>query len=161
MEYLKIFNALDDRKVRYIVCGGLAMNIYGIPRMTIDIDLLIDFTKENVEVFQKILSELKYKPLQPVDLESFIDAKSRKEAIDDKNMIVYSYYNQISNFMQLDVLLDVPLSFDEMWNRKSEVKSGGISIYLVSVEDLIKMKEYSNRIQDRDDIVLLNKFVKK
>ncbi len=161
MEYLKIFKALDDHKVRYIVCGGLAMNIYGIPRMTIDIDLLIDFTKENIEIFQKILAELKYKPLQPINLESFIDSKSRKDAVDNKNMIVYSYYNQINNFMQLDVLLDVPLSFDEMWSRKSEVNSGGVPIYLVSVEDLIKMKEYSNRIQDRDDIVLLTKFIKK
>lgn len=161
MEYLKIFKGLDDHKVRYIVCGGLAMNIYGIPRMTVDIDLLLDFTAENVRVFQKLLLELKYKPLQPVDLESFIDSKNRREAIDSKNMIVYSYYNQISNFMQLDVLLDVPLTFEELWNRKNEVRSGDISINLVSVEDLIKMKEYSDRIQDRDDIVLLTKFVKK
>lgn len=161
MEYLKIFKALDDNKVRYIVCGGLAMNIYGVPRMTIDIDLLLDFTKENIDLFQKILFELKYKPLQPVDLDSLVDEKSRRVAIDSKNMIVYSYYNQISSFMQLDVLLDVPLTFEELWVRKAEVKSGEVSINLVSVGDLIKMKEYSNRIQDRDDIALLTKFIQK
>ena len=161
MEYQKIFKALDDHKIRYIVCGGLAMNIYGIPRMTVDIDLLLDFTKDNIESFQKILADLKYKPVLPVNLDSFIDVGKRKEAIDSKNMIVYSYYNQISNFMQLDVLLDVPLSFEVMWQRKAEIKSGDIAINLVSVDDLIKMKEYSNRIQDRDDIALLTKFIKR
>ncbi len=37
MEYLKLFKLLDAREVRYLLCDGLAVNIYGIPRMTADI----------------------------------------------------------------------------------------------------------------------------
>lgn len=67
----------------------------------------------------------------------------------------------MSNYMQLDVLLDAPMTFEEMWKNKVSRKANEFSIYLVSVEHLIKMKEYSNRAQDRDDIVLLTKFKKK
>ena len=44
MEYLELFSKLEQFKVRYLICGGLAVNIYVIPRMTADIDLLLDFT---------------------------------------------------------------------------------------------------------------------
>ena len=46
MEYLELFSKLEQFKVRYLICGGLAVNIYGIPRMTADIDLLLDFTEK-------------------------------------------------------------------------------------------------------------------
>ena len=41
MDYFKLFEALYLAKIKYLVCGGLAVNIYGIPRMTADVDLLI------------------------------------------------------------------------------------------------------------------------
>ena len=47
MEYEKLFDCFYNNKVRYVICGGLAVNIYGIPRMTADIDLIIDFSAEN------------------------------------------------------------------------------------------------------------------
>ena len=161
MKYLKIFKSLFDEKIRYMICGGLAMNIYGIPRMTIDIDLLLDFTEDNIKSFQKVLKQLKYKPLAPVELRTLVSEQKRNEIIEEKNMIAYSYYNQISNYVQLDILLKTPLSFEVMWKKKSERKSNGYSLFLVSVEHLIEMKQYSDRIQDRDDILLLTKFIKR
>jgi len=32
--YIEIFRALQKEEVRYLVVGGLAMNLQGIPRMT-------------------------------------------------------------------------------------------------------------------------------
>jgi len=51
MEFLQLFELLDQRKVRYLICGGLAVSIYGIQRTTADIDLLVDFDKENLTSF--------------------------------------------------------------------------------------------------------------
>jgi hypothetical protein len=52
MEIKKIFDVLNQYNVKYLVCGGLAVNIYGIPRMTADIDLLLDFEESNVLNFE-------------------------------------------------------------------------------------------------------------
>jgi hypothetical protein len=40
-EFNKIISLLVERHIGYAVCGGLALAVYGIPRATIDIDLLI------------------------------------------------------------------------------------------------------------------------
>jgi hypothetical protein len=57
MEYELLFEALWKGKIRSLVCGGLAVNIYGVPRMTADIDLLLDFEPENLSRFEQILKE--------------------------------------------------------------------------------------------------------
>lgn len=59
--------------------------------------------------------------------------------------------------MSVDVLVDIPLAFDEMWKRKEVRKFEASDVYFISLEDLISLKKYSNRIQDRQDILLLSK----
>jgi len=46
MEYLKLFEQLQQHDIRYMLCGGLAVNVYGIPRMTADIDIVLDFEEK-------------------------------------------------------------------------------------------------------------------
>jgi len=60
MEFLQLFELLDHRKVRYLICGGLAVSIYGIQRTTADIDLLVDFDKENLTSFLSTIKPLSY-----------------------------------------------------------------------------------------------------
>lgn len=38
MIYLDLFQALDKHRVLYLLIGGLAMNLHGVPRMTMDVD---------------------------------------------------------------------------------------------------------------------------
>lgn len=40
-EFVTLTNALNERGVAYAVYGGLALAVHGLPRATIDIDLLI------------------------------------------------------------------------------------------------------------------------
>ncbi len=39
---------LNEEGVKYILVGGFAMNYYGFPRATEDIDLLVDPSDENI-----------------------------------------------------------------------------------------------------------------
>ena len=47
MDYLEIFKNFNSRSIHYIVVGGLAVNFLGVPRMTYDIDIVIDLDKKN------------------------------------------------------------------------------------------------------------------
>ncbi len=161
MEYIELFKKLEQQRIHYLICGGLAVNIYGIPRMTADIDLLLDFTDENVDNFENAIKVLMYQSRIPVSLKTFVNKKERQQAVKDKNFFAYSYFNSRSNYMSLDVLMDVPLIFEEMWNKKESRQVDGILVNLVSVEDLIKLKQYANRKQDIDDVILLSKLIKK
>ncbi len=159
MEYLNLFKELDESKVKYLICGGLAVNIYGIPRMTADIDLLIDFEPSNTEKFDAIVKKLFYASLVPLELASLSSESKRFEMIKTKNLIAYSYYNTKHSFMNLDVLIDVPSSFEEMWNRREVRHLDRTAINIVSIKDLISMKQYSNRTQDQQDILFLSKLI--
>ena len=160
MEYSLLFEQLDKQKIRYLLCGGMAVNIYGIPRMPADIDLLLDFNEENVVRFEGVMKVLSYISSIPLSLKILVDKTEREKIIRDKNMVAYSFFNSRAGVMALDVLIDVPLEFDEMWGRKEVRKISAGNVNLVSVEDLISLKKYANRKQDNDDILLLSKLLK-
>lgn len=161
MEYIQLFQKLQEQRIRYLICGGLAVNIYGIPRMTADIDILLDFTEDNLERFETSIKELKYQSMIPLSIRTFVSKKEREKAISEKNLIAYSYFNSMSNYMNLDVLIDLPFVFEEMWQEKEERHVEGVCVSIVSVDHLIAMKKYSNRKQDMDDVILLSKLPKK
>ncbi len=48
MYYFEILEGLYKSKVRYLVVGGLSVNLYGVPRVTQDIDIVIAMDRENV-----------------------------------------------------------------------------------------------------------------
>lgn len=48
LDYLGIFKELNAKGIRCIVVGGMAVNLHGIPRMTYDIDLLLDIDDRNI-----------------------------------------------------------------------------------------------------------------
>lgn len=161
MEFVKLFIALSQHRIRYLICGGLAINIYGIPRSTADIDLVLDLEQENVAAFLKVISKIGYYAHLPISLENLIDKNQRNEFIQNKNLIAYSFYNSSNNVMSMDVLIDTPIDFEVMWSNREVRKISGEEINIVSIPDLITMKKYAGRLQDEKDIILLSEMIKK
>ncbi|PIX26488.1 MAG: hypothetical protein COZ68_01110 [Deltaproteobacteria bacterium CG_4_8_14_3_um_filter_43_13] len=62
LDYLGILKKMNEKGVRYIVVGGIAVNLYGIPRMTYDIDLMLDLEDKNLKKFLKLLKSWGFKP---------------------------------------------------------------------------------------------------
>ena len=75
IKFEKVFSALNKAKVRYLVVGGIAVNLYGIERATADIDLVVDLEGNNLNRFIAVMKELNFKPKIPVRLEDFIKKK--------------------------------------------------------------------------------------
>lgn len=44
-----VFASFQKHEVRYIVIGGIAAVLYGVPRATFDLDVLIEPTPENAQ----------------------------------------------------------------------------------------------------------------
>ncbi len=57
-----ILQSLDDARVRYILIGGYASVIHGVPRTTVNMDLALDPEEQNV---RRALEVLKARGLQP------------------------------------------------------------------------------------------------
>ena len=57
-EFKSIVSALEEHGIDYAVCGGLAMAVHGLPRATVDIDLLI--LAERLEDAKSVVRSLGY-----------------------------------------------------------------------------------------------------
>ncbi len=74
----------------------------------------------------------------------------------EKNMKVVSFYNLKDYFKVIDIGVNLPKN-QEILGRKKYTKIDGFKIPIVSVNDLIKMKEESGRLRDLNDVENLKK----
>jgi tRNA nucleotidyltransferase/poly(A) polymerase len=44
-----LFDALNRAHVRYVVVGGVALVLHGYPRLTVDVDLVVDLAPEEAD----------------------------------------------------------------------------------------------------------------
>lgn len=155
--FKKLFDSLNEERVEYLLCGGIAVNLYGIERATADIDLVLGLNEENLTKFVKVAKKLALKPKAPVKIEELISAEKRQEWKKDKNMKVFSLYDEKAPFFIIDILIDEPFDFSEVYRRKKEIKFGETVIPIVPIDVLIEMKEKTGRLQDKADVFYLRK----
>jgi hypothetical protein len=48
MFYLDLFRALNEAGVRYVLVGGVALNLHGVERATMDVDVAIALDGDNL-----------------------------------------------------------------------------------------------------------------
>jgi hypothetical protein len=131
---------LQESKIEYALCGGLALAVYGLPRATIDIDLLI--TKDSLADVQTIAQELRYTlKATPMEFAKGVIEIHRVSKIDPESGDLFS----------LDFLLVTP-EIDSVWRSRREVEWEDGKLWLVSREGLITLKSLRGSGQDLDDI---------
>ncbi len=157
LDYLAIFKRLNKEGIRYIVVGGIAVNLYGIPRMTYDIDLLLDLEDKNLDRFLRLLKGWGFKPKVPVDIMDFARKDKRKDWIKNKNMKAFNLINPGWAISEIDIVVDSPIDYEKGYKRVNHIILHGISIPVISIKDLIKMKAITGRQQDRADIKYLKR----
>jgi len=54
-----VFRCFQLHNVKYVVIGGIASILYGVPRTTFDLDILIEATPENAKLLLEALEEAK------------------------------------------------------------------------------------------------------
>jgi len=73
-----IFAVLQGTGVRYVVVGGVAVNLHGYQRFTKDVDLVIELVADRALKALQALEAIGYKPTVPVKLTDFADPAIRE-----------------------------------------------------------------------------------
>ncbi len=160
MYYFEILEGLYKSDIKYLIVGGLSVNLYGIPRVTQDIDIVIAMNKENILKLTSLLIESGYVPRLHVSPDDLANPDKVKNWIENKNLKAFSFYHKKDNYKVIDIVLVHPLDFEMSFKNKTVKKAKDIDIYLASIDDIIKMKDSSGRAQDLSDIEMLNKIRK-
>lgn len=151
-----IFTALQATGTRYVVVGGVAVNLHGYQRFTKDIDLVIELVPDRALKALEALRTIGYKPNVPVKLADFADPTIREGWIRDKGMTVFQMYSDQTR-LSVDIFVRYPVDFDELWNQATAVDLPGASPRIASIDHLIRMKREAGRAQDLLDIEKLTK----
>jgi hypothetical protein len=160
MYYFEILEALQSSRIRYLIIGGLAVNLYGVPRVTQDIDLVISTERSNILELLSVLKGLGYVPRLPVNPEDLADPVKVEDWTKNRNMRAFSFYHQKENYRVIDIVLVHPLDFETAFMNRTVKRVKDVEIFLASIDDLIKTKTASGRPQDVSDIEMLRKVLR-
>ena len=149
--YNEILKDFEKQKVKYIVVGGLAFNLLGGQRSTSDLDILVEMSDINLAKIVKILTKRGYHVKQPVDPMGIADKATRQNWIHHKNMKAFNFYKE-DEFKEVDIIIETPVSFEMAKKTIRYIKIDTVTVPVISINHLIKMKEKANRDIDRTDI---------
>jgi len=143
--FVKIFRCFNVAKVRYLVVGGVAVNLHGYPRFTGDLDILLFLDEENLKKVDNVMRKLSYSERLPV---SIMDLK-------DKNLKAFTFNPPYGSLLQVDIVIEASLKFDKFFKKRLVKVFDGVRIPVVSIEDLIEMKKKTGRSKDKIDLSVL------
>ena len=140
MSIEKVFAALNDKGARYLLVGGLASVLHGVPRTTMDIDIAISPEKANVK---KCISALKG-----------IGMSSDTEHVDE---ILGQGGITFENELSVDLLTNLPKAedFEKLWKGRKVVEYQDIKLTVISKRDLRRILKKVGRAQDVEDLEYL------
>jgi len=150
--YEEILREFQKKRVKYILVGGMAFNLLGGERTTLDMDIIVEMEDENLRKIVTILKKAGYHVKQPVDPMMIADKKTRKDWIANKNMKAFNFYKSERSYEEVDIVIDSPVNFKNAIGRAIKVRISGLNLVIISPEDFIKMKKASGRDKDLQDI---------
>jgi hypothetical protein len=148
----ELIAVLARHGVDYLVIGGVATQVHGHRRTTMDLDLTPDPSPENLHRLGAALTELEARPR---------DAGSEKAEVPvgdpDRLAVAAIVPPLLTRHGQLHILKEPKGAhgFDEMRKRALVVDLDGNEVAIVSLDDLIRMKRAAGRPADLDDIAAL------
>jgi predicted nucleotidyltransferase len=138
--YLDVFASLNSQGVRYVVIGGIAAIIHGVPRATFDLDMLIEATTDNATKL----------------LEAFEAANLGTALLTTPEELVSQEITIFRDRVRIDVQTRTPgTEFDGAWQRRETLQFNGVTIQIISLDDLIATKKAAGREVDLSDVALL------
>ena len=159
MFYLNLFKALNAHNIDYLLVGGLAVNLHGVPRLTMDVDLVIALNADNIAKLEACAKSLNLRPSVPVMLADIADANKRAALFKEKHLIALSLISDKPEMPTVDIVIHHPLDFKKAYQNKVERDISGTPVMLASIEDMITMKKAAGRAQDLADIKHLERFL--
>ncbi|MCX7011730.1 MAG: nucleotidyl transferase AbiEii/AbiGii toxin family protein [Candidatus Sumerlaeota bacterium] len=143
LEFVKeIAIRLESENVPYMLTGSMAMAVYSIPRMTRDIDIVVDCYPEDAERLAELFRA-----------DCYVDVESVREAAAERGMfnIIHKEWIIKADFI---IRKDEPYRKLEL-ERRRRVDIDGVSICVVAPEDLILSKlrwarDSESELQQRD-----------
>lgn len=139
MDTESLLRSLNAHGVDYVIIGATAFPVHGYSRATLDIDIFIRPTAENVRQTRTALQDFGY------DM-----TEAPAEEMLAKKILIrqYAVETDIHPFVK-------GVTFERIWKNKIAGAIGSSPAYFASLDDLIAMKKAAGRPRDKEDVRIL------
>jgi len=134
----KVIELLEQVKTPYMIVGGVAVAYYGYPRMTLDVDVMIELSLEDTKRLVKLAKRAKFDIHEGEVLES---------------TRVGNRFVAMLGERRVDFWLAKSGREREMLSRRRRVKLFGKQTWICSLEDLVLSKLDAGRNKNHDDVL--------
>jgi hypothetical protein len=136
----RVTEGLERFKIPYMLSGSVAMSVYTLPRMTMDIDIVIELSQSDVDAFLSIFEHNFY--VDPISVTDEIKRNGMFNVIDHKSGFKVDFIIRKENeYRKLE------------FNRKMKKSIGNKKVWVVSLEDLVISKiEWIQQLQSPKQI---------
>lgn len=122
----RVCKLLDQNNIPYMISGSIAMNIYTIPRMTRDIDIVVELSLDRVDEFTDL----------------FPNSYFNKDAIKDeiKRKGIFNIIDHYTGF-KIDFIIRKDTEYFRLaFGRRQRIIELDTELSVISLEDLIIAK---------------------
>jgi hypothetical protein len=152
LDVSRLLEILAGHDVAYVVIGGVATQVHGHRRTTMDLDLTPDPDAENLRRLAAALEDLEAKPADPNLIQGEISA------IDPERLAHAAIVPPLmTRHGQVHILKEPKgaRAFEQLLDAALVMEIDGIEVAIASLDDLIRMKRAAGRPGDLDDIAVL------
>jgi hypothetical protein len=147
-EFLKVLKAMEDEEVDYILIGGFAVILHGLPRFTMDMDFFMKMAEKNVQKLRKALYSV------------FGDSDIDEITFDELAKYPVIRYGTTNGF-HIDIMaqLGEAATYEDLEYEIMEVL--GQKIRVATAETLLKLKQDTIRPEDKGDALFLKELLQR
>jgi hypothetical protein len=142
-DWSEFLSALISRRVRFVLVGGHAVAAHGEPRLTEDLDVLVEPVIANARRLREALVDFGFGDVAP---------SAAELATPDRIFMLGR------KPWRIDILTGIDgVTFDEVWAGRVEAAFVASPLYVIGREALIANKRAAGRDKDLLDVALLER----
>jgi hypothetical protein len=122
-----VISRLEDSGIRYMLTGSLAVGVYSEPRMTRDVDIVLEIdSAEGHRLFERLAPAY------------YCDAGALHRAVAQKRLFNVIHQQEL---VKVDLIVRPNAPYDDMaFGRRRRLTFLGLELWVISPEDLILAK---------------------
>lgn len=141
---------LCDRGVQFYIGGAVALVLHGAPRMTLDLDIGIEMSTDNVKRFLIAVGEMGLTPRAPVPPEVLMDQASLDQIVTEKGALVYTSIDINRPYRQIDVFINRDHAYAHLINDTVSCTIEDRTVPILSLKRLEKQKKRVKPMREQD-----------
>lgn len=147
-KFLTFIDALENENVEYILIGGLAVILYGMPRLTQDVDIFVKPDETNIRKLRAALESL------------YQDESIKEITLAELTHYPVIRYGTPEGF-NIDIITQIGETFSYEDLEYQVMNFEGHQLRVATPKSLLELKKDTPRPIDKSDILFLRELIQK